>query len=145
MYTHSNTWTLQLAAPNTSWPLQTNSPPEIDKFYITCLKDDKKYEITLVMTCTLVSAHLHTCTHVHTHINMSHLMLHTYSHPHTHNDMTHFMLHTFYHFLSHCCICHCTFIVLYFLLLHCLCGQSLLSKPNQVSLQSPHHPILCPS
>ena len=37
-----------------------------------------------------------------------------------------------------CCIYHCTFIVLYFLLLHCLCGQSLLSKPNQESLQLPH-------
>ncbi len=36
-----------------------------------------------------------------------------------------------------CCICHCTFIVLYFLLLHCLCGQSLLSIPNQDSLVTP--------
>ncbi len=40
--------------------------------------------------------------------------------------------------LSPCCICHCTFVVLYFLLVHCLCGQSLLSKPKQDSLQSLH-------
>ena len=67
MYTHSNTWTLQLAAPITSWPLQTHSPLEIAKFYFTCLEDDKKHEVTPVMTCTLLVAHIYTCTHTQTH------------------------------------------------------------------------------